>query len=90
MLRTLNGTGRSKLHDQVTKPLEEADVAQRALLIQGLSGDLLAPARRPGPSMSDNPRFGQAVTVVVPFVGWRSESPVVSTDEHVTQGLAAL
>ena len=38
--------------------------------------------------MSDNPGFGQAVTVVVPFVGWGSESPVVSTDEHVTQGLA--
>ena len=72
VLRTLNGTARSKLHGQVTKPLEEADIAQRALLIQELSGDLLAPARRPGPAMSDSPGSGQAVTVVVPLdLCWR-------------------
>lgn len=42
VLRTLNGNARATVHEQVTKPLEEADLAQRALLVQGLCDELLA------------------------------------------------
>jgi hypothetical protein len=41
-LRTLNENARSTLHEQITKPLEEADLARRALVMQTTCGDVLA------------------------------------------------
>lgn len=41
-LRTLNENTRSTLHEQITKPLEEADLARRALITQTTCGDVLA------------------------------------------------
>jgi hypothetical protein len=41
-LRTLNDNARSTLHEQISKPIEEAGLAQRALVAQSAYGDVLA------------------------------------------------
>jgi hypothetical protein len=41
-LRTLNDAARSTLHEQIIKPIDEADLARRALVTQTACGDVLA------------------------------------------------
>ena len=41
-LRTLNDNARSTLQVQINNPLEEVDLAQRALIVQTVYGDVFA------------------------------------------------